>query len=107
MEGIPREFQNWFSAFQGKFNRIQEACKPVLLHSEANVVVCAPTGCGKTVLLDLAMIRALTSKNKNHRQVIVYLAPTKALCSERAVDWTNKAAGKPLKVHLLLKSCRL
>lgn len=50
-------------------------------------VVSAPTGAGKTVLFEQAIVASLT-ENHNHR--IVYLAPTKALCSERAKDWKAK-----------------
>jgi replicative superfamily II helicase len=51
------------------------------------VVVSAPTGSGKTVLMELALIREWGLSNITKA---VYLAPTKALCSERAKDWSTK-----------------
>jgi ATP-dependent DNA helicase HFM1/MER3 len=66
----------------------------------------APTAAGKTVIFDLAIIRLLQSSasndplNPRDRRVgemkVVYLAPIKALCSERVDDW-NKRFG-PLGV---------
>lgn len=48
----------------------------------------APTGSGKTVIFELALVRMLTQDPENARAV--YLAPTKALCSERTRDWSTR-----------------
>lgn len=48
----------------------------------------APTGSGKTVIFELALVRMLTEEAENARAV--YLAPTKALCSERTRDWSTR-----------------
>lgn len=48
----------------------------------------APTGSGKTVVFELALVRMLTKDPENARAV--YLAPTKALCSERTRDWSAR-----------------
>ncbi|KAG5724012.1 ATP-dependent DNA helicase MER3 [Termitomyces sp. T112] len=51
----------------------------------------APTGSGKTVLFELAIIRMLSLPDNTDRHMkCVYIAPTKALCSERYRDWTTK-----------------
>ncbi|KAI0032811.1 P-loop containing nucleoside triphosphate hydrolase protein, partial [Vararia minispora EC-137] len=52
----------------------------------------APTGSGKTVLFELAMIRAFSSKQQTASGgcKCIYIAPTKALCSERSRDWRTK-----------------
>ncbi|KXN92197.1 putative ATP-dependent DNA helicase HFM1 [Leucoagaricus sp. SymC.cos] len=49
----------------------------------------SPTGSGKTVLFELAIIKLLGQPEQVHSKV-VYIAPTKALCSERTRDWTAK-----------------
>lgn len=67
------------------FNRMQSECLEALLKSSQNIVVTAPTGSGKTVLFELAIIRAI----KEEKQAL-YLAPLKALCKERAQDWKTK-----------------
>ncbi|KAI0282118.1 Sec63 Brl domain-containing protein, partial [Russula aff. rugulosa BPL654] len=54
-------------------------------------VLGAPTGSGKTVLFELAMIQMLTnSSGRGTAEKCVYVAPTKALCAERTRDWTEK-----------------
>ncbi|KAJ3794968.1 hypothetical protein GGU11DRAFT_668823, partial [Lentinula aff. detonsa] len=51
----------------------------------------APTGSGKTVLFELAIIEMLTKARETGELVkCVYVAPTKALCSERYRDWASK-----------------
>ncbi|KAJ1343260.1 hypothetical protein BSLG_002286 [Batrachochytrium salamandrivorans] len=54
-----------------------------------SVLYAAPTGSGKTVLMELAILRLLTDTASDQSKV-VYIAPTKALCSERARDWKHK-----------------
>jgi superfamily II DNA or RNA helicase len=64
------------------------------MHSDDNMVVSSPTGSGKTVIFELAIIRLLEASAFNKA---VYLAPTKSLCAERARDWTAKFAGIGVK----------
>ncbi|XP_039291927.1 uncharacterized protein LOC111056497 [Nilaparvata lugens] len=59
-----------------------------------SLVVSAPTGSGKTVLFELAIIRLLTEAENDVHQgseaKIVYMAPVKALVSEKYKDWVDK-----------------
>ncbi|KAI9350317.1 putative DEAD/DEAH box DNA helicase [Obelidium mucronatum] len=71
------------------FNRMQSLCFDTAYHTDSNLVVSAPTGSGKTGVMELAIVR-LISKPGGDRAKIIYIAPTKALCSERAKDWTKK-----------------
>ena len=59
--------------------------------TDANALVVAPTGSGKTGVMELAMVRLLGHHAHNAR--IVYLAPTRALCAERERDWHVKFPG--------------
>lgn len=54
-----------------------------------NVVVSAPTGSGKTAILEMAICKLVTTPGGENYKV-VYQAPTKSLCSERAKDWEKK-----------------
>ena len=56
----------------------------------------APTGGGKTAILELAICR-LISGFKSDQYKIVYMAPTKSLCSERQRDWQSKFAALDLR----------
>ncbi|KAK4097990.1 P-loop containing nucleoside triphosphate hydrolase protein [Parathielavia hyrcaniae] len=78
------------------FNAVQSKCFDVVFRTNDNVVVAAPTGSGKTAILELAICKlALDRGNENFK--IVYQAPTKALCSERARDWDKKFSHMNLK----------
>ncbi|GAA5906230.1 hypothetical protein JCM8208_000668 [Rhodotorula glutinis] len=73
----------------GVFNAVQSVCFDTVYHTEENIVVSAPTGAGKTVLFELAIVRLFTSSPSNDVKVL-YMAPTKSLCSERTLDWKRK-----------------
>ncbi|ORZ02937.1 P-loop containing nucleoside triphosphate hydrolase protein, partial [Syncephalastrum racemosum] len=70
------------------FNAMQSECLDLIFYADDNVAVSAPTGCGKTVLMELAIVRTLLQKRNEIK--IVYMAPTKSLCAERARDWSSK-----------------
>ena len=93
-EALPDRFR---SAFPYElFNAVQSKCFEVVYRSTDNVVVAAPTGSGKTAIMELAICKlALDRGNENFK--IVYQAPTKALCSERARDWEKKFSHMNLK----------
>ena len=54
-----------------------------LFKSESSLVVSAPTGAGKTVVFVLAMIKSLMEQ----AGIMVYIAPIKALCSEKKTEF--------------------
>jgi ATP-dependent DNA helicase HFM1/MER3 len=71
------------------FNAAQSKCFAPIYKSDDNVVVSAPTGSGKTALLELAICK-LVEGHPSGQFKIVYQAPTKSLCSERMRDWQKK-----------------
>ncbi|RAH47164.1 putative DEAD/DEAH box DNA helicase (Mer3) [Aspergillus brunneoviolaceus CBS 621.78] len=71
------------------FNAIQSKCFQSVYRSDHNIVLSAPTGSGKTVIMELAICR-LMSTSKDERFKVIYQAPTKSLCSERFRDWIGK-----------------
>ncbi|KAI1303806.1 hypothetical protein F5Y03DRAFT_384989 [Xylaria venustula] len=71
------------------FNAVQSKCFPLVYGTDDNVVVSAPTGSGKTVILELAICKLVSSQGEGNFK-IVYQAPTKSLCSEKTRDWQAK-----------------
>ncbi|KAK8045604.1 meiotic helicase, partial [Apiospora rasikravindrae] len=71
------------------FNAVQSKSFPLAYGSNDNIVISAPTGSGKTAVLEMAICKlVMTTGGENFK--IVYQAPTKSLCSERARDWEKK-----------------
>ncbi|KAI9178764.1 ATP-dependent DNA helicase MER3 [Blastocladiella emersonii ATCC 22665] len=96
---LPSRFRALFSF--PAFNYVQSECFDAVMHSDQNLVVSAPTGSGKTAILELALVRLFsTTANIAHAKA-VYLAPTKALCAERAADWSRKLAPLGIQVQEL------
>ncbi|XP_072948761.1 probable ATP-dependent DNA helicase HFM1 [Epargyreus clarus] len=57
------------------------------------MAVCAPTGSGKTVVFEMAIVQLLMDmEDKNYTEdfKIIYMAPVKALCTERLTEWYPK-----------------
>jgi ATP-dependent DNA helicase HFM1/MER3 len=71
------------------FNAVQSKCFDTVFRTDDNFVLASPTGSGKTVILELAVCRAIAT-NATGQYKVVYQAPTKALCSERQRDWEAK-----------------
>ncbi|PYI11603.1 DEAD/DEAH box DNA helicase [Aspergillus sclerotiicarbonarius CBS 121057] len=71
------------------FNAVQSKCFHSVYKTDSNVVLSAPTGSGKTVIMELAICRLLNCL-KDERFKVVYQAPTKSLCSEKFRDWNTK-----------------
>nr|XP_020471702.1 probable ATP-dependent DNA helicase HFM1 isoform X2 [Monopterus albus] len=87
---IPAKFRTVFSEFPF-FNCVQSKALDDVLYTGKNFVACAPTGSGKTVLFELAIIRLLMETSEPWRDVkAVYMAPIKALCSQCFENWKKK-----------------
>lgn len=78
------------------FNAVQSKCFDIVYKTNDNVIVAAPTGSGKTAILELAICKLALERGDENLK-IVYQAPTKALCAERARDWEKKFSHMSLK----------
>ena len=64
------------------FNEMQQTVIPAILEDNANVVVSAPTGSGKTAIAELAMCHCLSRSG-----TVLYITPLRALTTEREAEW--------------------
>ncbi|XP_037028918.1 probable ATP-dependent DNA helicase HFM1 [Bradysia coprophila] len=92
VQEIPSKYRHIFEKF-ANFNRMQSEIIDKVLQTDKSIVVSAPTGSGKTVILELAIVRLLRkideAANKDEFKII-YIAPIKALCNEITADWKLK-----------------
>jgi replicative superfamily II helicase len=89
------------SAFIGTetLNRIQSVVAPKALSTTENLLICAPTGAGKTNIALLTLLNLVQSNKANntfHRAI--YIAPMKALVHEMVMNFSKKLESFGLKV---------
>jgi activating signal cointegrator complex subunit 3 len=68
------------------FNPIQTQVFHTCYHTDHNVLLGAPTGSGKTIVAELAILRLFREQPSAK---VVYVAPMKALARERLEDWRS------------------
>jgi len=69
------------------FNPVQTQVFHSCYNSDVNILCGAPTGSGKTVVAELAILRCF---NENPNNKVIYIAPLKSLAKERLRDWEIK-----------------
>ena len=82
-----------------ELNRIQTRCYPAAFQDDGNMLICAPTGSGKTNVAMLAMLREI-GKHRNPETgeinlddfKIIYIAPLKALVAEQTGNFGARLA---------------
>jgi activating signal cointegrator complex subunit 3 len=80
------------------FNPIQTQLFHSLYHTDAPVLLGAPTGSGKTIVAELALLRM---KRIHPNGICVYIAPLKSLARERLKEWKNRFGPSPLNWTVL------
>lgn len=102
MEQLPNRIRGIFKF--SSFNKMQKEAFNPIFNQPHNCVISSPTGSGKTVLFELAIIRLFLNKDcidLNNNMKVLYIAPTKALCSERLEDWSKKFNPLNISVGML------
>uniref|UniRef100_A0A1D2A263 Activating signal cointegrator 1 complex subunit 3 n=1 Tax=Auxenochlorella protothecoides TaxID=3075 RepID=A0A1D2A263_AUXPR len=108
---LPAWAQPAFAGFE-TLNRIQSRIYPTAFNSNENILVCAPTGAGKT---NIAMISVLREVAQNMVQgrirtqdfKIIYVAPMKALAAEVTSAFARRLAPLGLRVKELTGDMQL
>ncbi|KAJ2400558.1 Pre-mRNA splicing, partial [Coemansia sp. RSA 2559] len=104
------------AAFEGhrELNRIQSRVYPTAFESDDNMLICAPTGAGKTNCAALTMLRTIgqfRDAASGHIDLdsfkMVYIAPMKALVAEMAGSFGKRLAPLGLKVAELTGDSQL
>lgn len=88
-----KKFEKLYTKFE-TFNPIQTQLFHTLYHTDAPVLLGAPTGSGKTIVAELCLLRM---KRMNPKAKCVYIAPLKSLARERLKEWKKRLGGDPLK----------
>jgi len=86
-------------------NRIQTKCFPTAFNDDGNMLICAPTGSGKTNVAMLAMLREI-GKHRNPRTgeialddfKIIFIAPLKALVQEQVGNFGKRLESYGIRV---------
>ena len=110
-EMLASELPDWARSGFGssaKLNRIQTKCFPSAFQEDGNMLICAPTGSGKTNVAMLAMLREI-GKHRNPETgeimlddfKIVYIAPLKALVQEQVGNFGKRLESYGIKVSEL------
>lgn len=82
------------------FNPVQTQVFTVLYNTDDNVLVAAPTGSGKTICAEFAILRNY-QKGPESVMRVVYIAPLEALAKERYRDWERKFGKGGLKMRVV------
>lgn len=113
------ELPDWAqNAFPSKetvtLNQIQSKVYPKAFGSDSNLLLCAPTGGGKTNVAILGILRALshfhndsTKKFNLSNFKVVYIAPLKALVQEQVRELQRRLSYLGIKVSELTGDSRL
>lgn len=88
-----------------ELNRIQTRCFPTAFNDDGNMLICAPTGSGKTNVAMLTMLREIGKhRDSQTGQInldefkIIYIAPLKALVQEQVGNFGKRLAPYGIKV---------
>ena len=92
------EHASLYSPSFSHFNPIQTQTFSTLYHSDDSVLVGAPTGSGKTICAEFAILRML---NNNPKGRCVYIAPLAQIADEVYAEWKAKFGRRGLNVEQL------
>ena len=87
---IPKQYRDCFES--DKLNTIQSLVFETAYNSFENMLVCAPTGAGKTNIATLTILNVIKRFKDTMQFKVVYISPMKALANELVQKFTKKFA---------------
>lgn len=92
---LPKWMQPAFSV--KTLNNVQSKVCNFALHDEGNMLVCAPTGAGKTTIALMAMLSCINMHRENGKIDLdafkmIYISPLKALIQEQVREFSKRLA---------------
>ena len=110
MRELPGAFRGVFQGRFRYFNALQSACFEPAYEGRGSLVVAAPTGSGKTALMELAILGQhreglapggeRLARAPGGRRKAIYIAPMKALVQEKAAEWARSLGSGGLGLRL-------
>lgn len=93
-------------------NRIQSIVFKTAYHTNENLLICAPTGAGKTNIALLTVVHQIKQYIENNvimknKFKIIYIAPMKALASEMTASFGKRLSGLGITVKELTGDMKL
>eukprot|EP00743_Colponemidia_sp_Colp-15_P003837 GILK01004141.1.p1 GENE.GILK01004141.1~~GILK01004141.1.p1 ORF type:complete len:2133 (-),score=509.56 GILK01004141.1:241-6198(-) len=112
IESMPNWIQPAFAKMT-TLNRVQSRVYDAAFKSPENLLICAPTGAGKTNIAMLTMLHQIGLNRKADGSVdksafkIVYVAPMKALVAECVANFSNRLKDYDIQVRELTGDMQL
>ncbi|KAK3589739.1 hypothetical protein CHS0354_021060 [Potamilus streckersoni] len=106
VDRLPKYAQPAFEGFKS-LNRIQSRLFKAAMESDQNLLLCAPTGAGKTNVALLCMLREIGKHVNADGSIntdefkIIYIAPMKSLVQEMVGNFTERLKSYGIKVDEL------
>nr|XP_049704303.1 putative U5 small nuclear ribonucleoprotein 200 kDa helicase isoform X1 [Helicoverpa armigera]XP_049704304.1 putative U5 small nuclear ribonucleoprotein 200 kDa helicase isoform X2 [Helicoverpa armigera] len=106
VEKLPKYVQPAFEGFK-TLNRIQSRISKAALESDENLLVCAPTGAGKTNVALLCILREVGKHVNDDGTVnvndfkMIYVAPMRSLVQEMVGNFSKRLSAYNMKVSEL------
>ena len=91
------DFKNLYPQWE-RFNKVQTQVYNSLFTTSDNVFVGAPTGAGKTVCAEFAILRHWSQQTEGRA---VYIAPFQELIDQRLIDWSERLGGVAGGKHIV------
>jgi pre-mRNA-splicing helicase BRR2 len=82
-----KEFEELYSSTIQTFNKIQTQVFQALYTTDENVFIGAPTGSGKTICAEFALLRLWT---KREQRRAVCIEPHQEMVEQRVAEWRKK-----------------